>query len=87
LDEKVKYITGSEWARIIAKAWVDPEFCEALECDPINTICNDPDVGVQFDRLITLPPPPSDMSEEKLAQIASGDAPAIVVPFTCITFI
>ena len=80
-----RYITGSEWARIIAKAWVDDDFRNALELDPINAIRNDPEVGVEFTRLLNLPERPHDLSEEKLGQIASGEAPAVVIPYTCIT--
>ena len=85
MDEKVKYISGSEWAKIIAKAWVDDQFRDALETDPINTICNDPDVGVEFDRLLNLPPQPGNLSEEKLGQIVAGESSAILIPYTCIT--
>ncbi|MCP5095204.1 MAG: hypothetical protein GY943_06605 [Chloroflexi bacterium] len=85
MNEQPRYVTGSEWARITAKAWVDPAFREALERNPLETIRHDPDVGVQFDRLLSLPDQPSAITEEKLKKVASGEEAAIVIPYTCIT--
>lgn len=85
MDEKIKYVNGGDWARILAKAWVDETFRNALESDPINTIKNDPDVGVDFDRLLCLPTKPDIFSDERLGEIASGKSDAIVIPYSCIT--
>jgi hypothetical protein len=85
LNEQVKYVTGSQWARIVAKAWVDPDFRERVETKPLETIRHDPQVGVQFDRLLSLPDQPSALTEEKLQKIATGAEAAIVIPYTCIT--
>ena len=84
MTEQIKYVTGADWARIQAKAWVDEAFRTALETNPIETIRNDPDVGVEFDRLFCLPDKPSGFTEEKLGQIATGEADAIVIPYSCI---
>ena len=84
MKEQVKYVTGADWAKIQAKAWVDEAFRIALETNPIETIRNDPDVGVEFDRLFCFPEKPTNFSEEKLGHIASGEEDAIVIPYTCL---
>lgn len=84
MSEQAKYITGSEWTKIVAKGWVDEEFRKNLEQDPINTIQNDPDVGVEFDRFLCLPSQPRDLTDEALSDISSGQSEAVVIPYTCI---
>jgi hypothetical protein len=71
MAEEPKYITQHQWAKIIAEAWLDDEFREALEKDPAAAIKERFDLD--FDYVLKVPPRPSDLSDEQLDEIRQSD--------------
>ena len=68
-------LTDTDWGRIFAKAWTDPDFKAAFEEDPRAAIQKhaealDLDPAAKF----SFPDMPEGMTEEKAKSIAEGSA-------------
>ena len=61
--------TYQEWARIIAKAWLDEEFKSLLEGNPAAAFEQS---GIKPDTVIRIPPRPDELSDEQLEVIAES---------------
>lgn len=67
MENKESYISASDWARIIAKTWKDPEFKEAMERNPKEAIkASFPGLITEETRVFNFPPKPENMSDENL---------------------
>jgi hypothetical protein len=66
-----KYITQHQWARIIAEAWLDDKFREALEKDPGAAIKQR--FNFKFEYVLKVPPRPADLSDEHIDEIKRSD--------------
>lgn len=66
-----KYITQHQWAKIIAEAWLDDEFREALEKDPGAAIRQR--FNFKFEYVLKVPPRPTDLSDEHIDEIRRSD--------------
>lgn len=67
------YITSKQWARIIAKAWLDDNFKSLLETDPkaaIDTVRDD--IGINADAIFPAPSRPGDLSDDQIEDIIAG---------------
>jgi hypothetical protein len=78
-------ITQSEWGRIIANAWIDPNFAHQLATDPGKAARSflglDPNTEVG---VFEVPPKPADLSAGQLQDIRSGKmATAFLAPYSC----
>ncbi len=63
------------WAKMIAKAWIDPEFKTLLESDP-KAAYNE--MGFEGEEVILIPPRPEGFTDEQLPNLID-----LVGPGTC----
>lgn len=78
-----KYVSEPQWAQIIGRAWLDPEFAAALEKNPPEAIRKQfPDW--EFERVFHVPPTPITVPEELLERISTGEEEALLVSFSCV---
>ena len=69
-------LTDTDWGRIFAKGWTDPDFQKEFAADPRAALRKhaaalDIDAGAKF----TIPPRPADVTAEQAKAIAEGSAP------------
>lgn len=75
---------GSDWGRIHAKAWTDPAYHKLLESDPTAAIQQyAKESGRSFDKFMSVGAKPSDISDEHLKKVVSGDAHHTSGPPAC----
>ncbi len=79
-----KYVHAAQWAQLTARAWLDPEFKDLLETDPVKAIKEV--AGIECEFVLQVPPRPRTVSEHLLDNISSGETEALVVAFSCICF-
>ncbi len=77
LPEAKVYLTPAEWGRVMATAWDDPHFKEALERDPIPAI-RERFPTFEFQRVLLIPAPPPGITHAQLERTAAGQE--IVIP-------
>lgn len=80
-----RQITASEWGRIIAHAWIDPTFEQALSTDPAKAAKSflqlDPNSEVH---VFEVPAKPADLSQPQLEDIRSGKTVGpYMAPYSC----
>ncbi len=63
-------MSQQDWAKVIAEAWLNDDFKQALEKNPVQAIRDR--FGLEADRVLEVPPRPTDLSEEDLKEIAGG---------------
>jgi hypothetical protein len=71
------YLTPAEWGQIMATAWANADFKEALERDPIPAI-REWFPTFAFTRVLMIAPPPPGITHEQLERTAYGEE--IVIP-------
>ncbi|MCA9981282.1 MAG: hypothetical protein KDD89_10620 [Anaerolineales bacterium] len=71
------YLDPAEWGQIMATAWADPAFKEALESDPIPAIRKRFPM-FEFERVLMISAPPPGITEDQLKRTAEGKE--IVIP-------
>jgi hypothetical protein len=74
-----------EWGKIVANAWIDPNFADQLTTEPAAAIRGflnlDPSAEVQ---IWEIPPKPADLSRQQIEDIRDGRAASAIVPmFSC----
>lgn len=63
-------ISGEDWGKIHAKAWLDPAFRKLLETDPTEAIkVYGNEVGKTFDRIVILRPQPPGIPDQFLPSV------------------
>lgn len=77
-------LTSSEWGRVYAHAWLDPEFHDQLSTDPASAVKSylglaDSDAV----RVHAVPAAPADLSKDQLESIRSGDSPNLLAAYCC----
>jgi hypothetical protein len=66
----VATLTNTEWGKIYAKAWTDPEFRKLLETDPTKAIkAYGREVGKTFPKIVKLERRPKGKSDKALARV------------------
>jgi hypothetical protein len=80
-----RQITAGEWGRIIAHAWLDPNFANALSTDPAKAAKSflqlDPSTEVN---VFQVPAKPADLSQPQLEDIRNGKtASPYAAPYSC----
>jgi hypothetical protein len=78
-------LTPVEWGKIVANAWIDPNFGDKLTTEPAEAIRSflklDADAEVQ---IWEIPPKPADLSRQQIEDIRDGKAASAIVPmFSC----
>lgn len=71
------YLTPAEWGQIMATAWADAQFKQALEYDPMPAI-RERFPTFEFERVLMLNDPPPGITPEQLERTARGEE--IVIP-------
>lgn len=67
------YITPRQWARIIAKAWLEDGFKSQLETDPKAAIDSVRDAfGINADAIFPAPSRPGDLNDDQIEDIIEG---------------
>jgi hypothetical protein len=79
-----KYVRPEQWAQLTARAWLDPQFKELLETDPVKAIKEV--AGIECEFVLQVPPRPRTVSEHFLDDISRGETEALVIAFSCICF-
>jgi hypothetical protein len=75
MSDKKVYISSEEWARIMAEAWLDPNFKVAVETNPAEAInARFPDI--QFERIYQVAPREGGVTDDELWAVVKGDEPA-----------
>jgi len=74
------YLTKHQWGQIIAEAWLDEDFKEALEENPEAAIKKR--FGFRFDRLLKVPPRPANLTDEQLDELRQTDDAAFMCQTT-----
>ena len=75
---------GSDWGKIHAKAWTDPAYRKLLETDPTAALKQyAAEHGKTFDTMMNVGDKPSDISDEHLRKVVSGDAAHTSGPPAC----
>lgn len=68
-------LTETDWGRIFAKAWSDPDFRAAYEDDPRAALTKYADaLDIAPDAKFTFPTMPSGMSEDDAKSVAEGSS-------------
>jgi hypothetical protein len=86
MAEEQIHLTAPQLARITALAWLEPEFKDYFERDPVNAIRSRDefnDFRFKFNRVLHVPPKPEDLRVEVVKQIADGKEGSIVMPYSC----
>jgi len=66
-------LTGEQWARIYAYAWLHPEFRQQLEQNPAVAIASVAhELDLQYEAIFQIPDPPAGMSADAIARVADG---------------
>lgn len=73
--EPNKYLSSEHWARVVARAWIDPKFKDWVEEDPVAAIKSE--FEFEFDHLFQVPPRPINLTDVDLTKMASGSEPVI----------
>jgi len=72
------YLTAEQSAQILARAWLDKDFADEFERDPVLAIRNT-FPGFKFDKVLYVPFNPG-YSEEELMDMLKGDAILFPIP-------
>ncbi|NIT60562.1 MAG: hypothetical protein GWN00_31480 [Aliifodinibius sp.] len=86
----IEYVSAQEWAHIIAKAWVDDDYKESLEKDPLKGVKeyfkNKPELSQDynlddghFPRLFFIPKNPN-YSPDQLKEVLEGKRVVVPIP-------
>ena len=78
-------ITTAEWGQVVANAWLDPAFAQALTTDPAKAVKSFLKLPPHEEvHLLDLPAKPADLSAPQLEDIRDGKARgAIAIPNFC----
>jgi hypothetical protein len=79
------YLSQEQWCRILALAWEDPEFKDALEKNPLKAVkekAHFADFQQDFTYVIKIPDPPDFLDEQEIGKIASGEEEMYAIPYT-----
>lgn len=83
MEQVNTYITASQWAKILAKAWQDGEFKLALQKNPREAIQSAfPGMIDEETKIFAMPPRPENLSDEELQTMEN--AKNFLIPGICI---
>ena len=64
------HINDEEWGRMVAHAWINPEFKSLLESDPAAAARK---FGIEKPVVFQVPPRPAGFDDDQVQRIANGD--------------
>lgn len=73
MDKPKKVVTVKDWGRLIANAWLDPNFAEQLRTDPTKAAKQFFDIPEgDYAHVLPIPERPKDMADEAIERMRSG---------------